>query len=79
MPPNPRYSGGFYSMDENKHGWSAKVRAEGDLETAIEKALAHGGLSLIEVIIDRDDCSKELLEWGSRVSANNSRPPICAG
>ena len=58
------------------NGWSAKVRTEGDLDAAIEKALSHDGLSLIEVIVDRDDCSKELLEWGSRVSANNGRPPL---
>lgn len=61
------------------NGWSTRVRTEGDLESALEKALSHDGLSLIEVIVDRDDCSKELLEWGSRVSANNGRPPICAG
>jgi hypothetical protein len=30
------------------------------------------------VIKERDDCSEELLEWGSRVSANNGRPR-CAG
>ena len=29
----------------------------------------------IEVIVHKDDTSKELLEWGSRVSAANSRPP----
>jgi len=58
------------------NGWSAKVTTEGELQNAIEKALSHnGGPSLIEVVLDRDDCSKELLEWGSRVSANNGRPP----
>ena len=57
-------------------GWSCRVNTEGGLEEAIKKALAHkGGPSLIEVLLDRDDCSKELLEWGSRVSANNGRPP----
>jgi len=29
----------------------------------------------IEVIVHKDDTSKELLEWGSRVSAANSRLP----
>jgi len=58
------------------NGWSTKVTTEGELQSAIKKALSHkGGPSLIEVILDRDDCSKELLEWGSRVSANNGRPP----
>lgn len=28
-----------------------------------------------QVVVHRDDCSKELLEWGSRVAAANSRPP----
>ncbi|CAN1277020.1 Pyruvate decarboxylase 1 [Linum perenne] len=32
-------------------------------------------LCFIEVIVHKDDTSKELLEWGSRVSAANSRPP----
>jgi TPP-dependent 2-oxoacid decarboxylase len=48
----------------------------GELDAAIEQALAHqGGPSLIELTIDRDDCSKELLEWGSRVASVNSAPP----
>jgi TPP-dependent 2-oxoacid decarboxylase len=58
------------------NGWSCRVTTEGELQEAIKTALSHkGGPSLIEVILDRDDCSKELLEWGSRVSANNGRPP----
>ncbi|MCH7518916.1 MAG: pyruvate decarboxylase [Candidatus Dadabacteria bacterium] len=58
------------------NGSSCRVTTEGELQSAIKTALSHkGGPSLIEVILDRDDCSKELLEWGSRVSANNSRPP----
>ena len=32
-------------------------------------------LCFIEAFVHRDDCSKELLEWGSRVAAANSRPP----
>lgn len=58
------------------NGWSTRVTTEGELQSAIKTALAHkGGPSFIEVMLDRDDCSKELLEWGSRVAANNSRPP----
>jgi hypothetical protein len=30
---------------------------------------------LIEVAIDRDDCSKNLLVWGGHVAKNNGRPP----
>jgi TPP-dependent 2-oxoacid decarboxylase len=58
------------------NGWSASVKTEGDLDKAIKKALAHDGLSPIEVMMDRGDCSKELLEWGSRVSAINGHPPV---
>jgi pyruvate decarboxylase len=56
-------------------GWGARVTTEGELDAAIEKALAHDGPSLIEVVVDRDDCSERLLEWGARVARNNGRPP----
>jgi TPP-dependent 2-oxoacid decarboxylase len=57
------------------HAWGCRVTTEGGAAAAIQKALSHDGLSLIEVVLDRDDCSKDLLEWGARVAANNSRPP----
>lgn len=61
---------------EDGKGWGVRVTTEGELDAAIEKALAHtGGPSVIELAIARDDCSKELLEWGSRVSAVNGAPP----
>ncbi|CAL4894027.1 unnamed protein product [Urochloa decumbens] len=57
--------------------WTKKVRTEEELREAI--ATATGAkkdcLCFIEVIVHKDDTSKELLEWGSRVSAANSRPP----
>ena len=56
-------------------GWGCQVTTEGEAEDAIKQALSHDGLSLIEVVLDKDDCSKDLLEWGARVAANNSRPP----
>lgn len=57
--------------------WTTKVRTEEELEDAIQKAMAEqkDKLCFIEVIVHKDDTSKELLEWGSRVSAANSRPP----
>ncbi|XP_057982954.1 pyruvate decarboxylase 1-like [Malania oleifera] len=57
--------------------WTAKVRCEEDLIKAIETATGpkKDSLCFIEVIVHKDDTSKELLEWGSRVSAANSRPP----
>ncbi|MEQ8785259.1 MAG: thiamine pyrophosphate-binding protein [Pirellulaceae bacterium] len=57
------------------NGWSRRVRTEGELDAAITQAIGHDGLALIEVMIDRDDCSKNLLEWGGLVAKNNSRPP----
>jgi TPP-dependent 2-oxoacid decarboxylase len=56
------------------NGWSCRVQTVGELAKAIRQAQAHEGLALIECIIDRDDCTKELLEWGSRVAAANNRP-----
>lgn len=57
--------------------WTAKVLFEEDLEAAIETATGDKKdcLCFIEVVVHKDDTSKELLEWGSRVSAANSRPP----
>lgn len=57
--------------------WTTKVFCEEELAEAIETATGakKDCLCFIEVIVHKDDTSKELLEWGSRVSAANSRPP----
>eukprot|EP00252_Welwitschia_mirabilis_P023118 TRINITY_DN6464_c0_g1_i1.p1 TRINITY_DN6464_c0_g1~~TRINITY_DN6464_c0_g1_i1.p1 ORF type:complete len:592 (-),score=59.43 TRINITY_DN6464_c0_g1_i1:298-2073(-) len=57
--------------------WTAKVKTEEDLIDAINNALGpkKDCLCFIEVFVHKDDTSKELLEWGSRVAAANSRPP----
>ncbi|CAO2199128.1 unnamed protein product [Urochloa humidicola] len=57
--------------------YTAKVRTEEELKEALKEALGpkKDCLCFIEVIVHKDDTSKELLEWGSRVSAANSRPP----
>jgi pyruvate decarboxylase len=57
--------------------WTAKVRTEDELTEAIETATGaqKDSLCFIEVIVHKDDTSKELLEWGSRVAAANGRPP----
>uniref|UniRef100_A0A7N1A290 pyruvate decarboxylase n=1 Tax=Kalanchoe fedtschenkoi TaxID=63787 RepID=A0A7N1A290_KALFE len=62
--------------DEGKC-WTTKVRTEDELTEAIATATGErrDSLCFIETILHRDDTSKELLEWGSRVSAANSRPP----
>ncbi|KAG2690910.1 hypothetical protein I3843_09G208100 [Carya illinoinensis] len=57
--------------------WTAKIHCEEELIEAIETATGakKDCLCFLEVIVHKDDTSKELLEWGSRVSAANSRPP----
>ncbi|KAF2539786.1 hypothetical protein F2Q70_00006933 [Brassica cretica] len=57
--------------------WTAKVRYEEELVEAITTATLEkkDSLCFIEVILHKDDTSKELLEWGSRVAAANGRPP----
>ncbi|KAL6896682.1 hypothetical protein ACP4OV_007254 [Aristida adscensionis] len=57
--------------------WTARVACEEELTAAIATATGEKEdcLCFIEVVAHKDDTSKELLEWGSRVSAANSRPP----
>ena len=54
-----------------------QVKTEDELVEAIATATEthKESLCFIEVFVHKDDTSKELLEWGSRVSAANSRPP----
>lgn len=63
----------FNAGDGNGISFTAETPAE--LQKAIAKAQKHDGVSLIEVKIDRDDCSNELLSWGKHVEINNGRPP----
>ena len=54
-----------------------QVNNESELAAAIQTATTtqKDSFCFIETICHKDDTSKELLEWGSRVSAANSRPP----
>jgi pyruvate decarboxylase len=55
---------------------TARATTEAELVAAIEAAkAAPDHLAFIEFVVDRDDCSRELLEWGSRVAAANGRAP----
>lgn len=58
---------------EEGNGLGLNANTAGELADAVSKALEHKGPVLIECAIDRDDCTAELLEWGSRVAAANSR------
>eukprot|EP01018_Ginkgo_biloba_P000682 Gb_36229 [translate_table: standard] len=57
--------------------WTAKVQTEEEVVEAIKttQGLKKDCLCFIEVIVHKDDTSKELLEFGSKVSATNNRPP----
>ena len=54
-----------------------KVTCEEELVAAIDIATGErmDCLCFIEVIVHKYDTSKESLEWGSRISAANSRLP----
>lgn len=70
----------FIKAIHNNQGncWTAKVWTEEQLIDAIATAKScehQKSLCFIEVIVHKDDTSKELLEWGSRVASANSRPP----
>jgi len=56
------------------NGLGLRAATGGELAVAISRASAHDGVTLIECCLDRDDCTAELLEWGSRVAAANGRP-----
>jgi len=48
----------------------------GELHDAVKFATENTShLVVLECTLDRDDCSKELLEWGTRVASANGRPP----
>ena len=69
--------GVFNSSDGDGLGFRAATGKE--LAEAVREALTHKtGPTLIECTIDRDDCTRQLMEWGSRVAAANARPPQCA-
>jgi pyruvate decarboxylase len=61
---------------EDGRGRGLRVTNGRELAGAIEAAVEnHDGPTLIECIIDRDDCSPELISWGRLVARANGRPP----
>ncbi|XP_062005627.1 pyruvate decarboxylase 2-like [Rosa rugosa] len=70
---------GLVDAIHNEEGkcWTAKVRCEEELVEAIKTATRakKDCLCFIEVILHKDDTSKELLAWGTRVATANSHPP----
>jgi pyruvate decarboxylase len=68
------------AMRHNGKGklFTARATTEGQLAAAISEAFSpekSDHLAFIEVCVDTDDCSKELLEFGARVAHANSRKP----
>ena len=62
---------------EDGHGLGLKATTSAELARAIESAREHeGGPVLIECQIAHDDCSPQLLKWGTRVALANERPPL---
>ena len=60
---------------EDARGRGIRVINGGELADAIKVALANrDGATLIECVIDRDDCSSDLISWGRMVAAANARP-----
>jgi indolepyruvate decarboxylase len=61
---------------EDGKGVGLRATNGGELHEAIKVALANReGPTLIECVIDRDDCTAELISWGRRVATANARPP----
>ncbi|EHH67745.1 alpha-keto acid decarboxylase family protein [Gluconobacter morbifer] len=58
------------------HGLGLHATTGEELAEAIQKAKKNTrGPTLIECKLDREDCTKMLVEWGKRVAAANSRKP----
>ena len=60
---------------EHSKARAFKASTNQALLDAIHEARQSDTLCFIEVILDKDDCNKNLLEWGARVGAYNNRPP----
>lgn len=75
-PYNTLQNWNYAAMVETLKGQSSiltqVVRTEGELVTAMEKARAFRGLTFIEVILNRTDCNKALLGWGTAVADYNT-------
>ena len=58
---------------KNGKGFGCRVANEGELLEAVNQSRKNKGPSFIEVLLEPDDCSKELLEFGSYVAQHNGR------
>ncbi len=61
---------------EDGKGRGLRATNGGELNDAIKVALGNReGPTLIECVIDRDDCTADLISWGRQVATANARPP----
>ncbi|KAK7328116.1 hypothetical protein VNO77_22212 [Canavalia gladiata] len=75
---NWNYAGMVETMDNGEGKcWTARVQCEEELIETIETAMESkkNCLCFIEVIVHRDDTSKELFQLGCKLAAANGRPP----
>lgn len=49
------------------------VHTKDELDNALAEASSHSGFFMVECSIGRDDCTKELRSWGSKVAAATKR------
>jgi pyruvate decarboxylase len=64
-----------FNADDGR-GKGFRAANGGELAQAIRAAQDNReGPTLIECLIDRDDCSPELISWGRQVAIANARPP----
>lgn len=75
-PYNTLQNWDYAAMVEALKGRSAlltqTVRTENELVAALKKSRTFKGLTFIEVILDRTDCNKALLGWGTAVADYNA-------
>jgi pyruvate decarboxylase len=61
---------------EDGCGRGLRATTGDELAKAIHVALTNrDGPTLIECVVDRDDCTSDLISWGRQVASANSRPP----
>ena len=76
VPPRWNYTKVVEALAGDMPVHTATCATEEALLEALEMAKARTDAPVfIEVVLDRDDCTPELLEWGSRVAAANGRKP----
>jgi len=82
-PYNVLQNWDYAAMVEALKGQSAlfsqAVRTEKELVAALKKSKTFKGLTFIEVILDRTDCNKALLGWGTAVADYNAGKGKAAG